>query len=102
MTAEMNAAENGGLSWKALKDTWYPPETVRPYRILTCFSKSVEAALALAGAADAVVSIVTKAPTLGGWRLGIASAAGAGTLSFNLALDYYVTMGNRERNAKRE
>lgn len=100
MTAERSAAEDGGLSWKALKDTWFPPETTRPYRVLTCVSKSVEAALALTGAADAVVSIVTKTPA--NLRLGIAGAVGAGTLSFNAVLDYYVTMGNRERNAKRE
>lgn len=100
MTAERSAAEDGGLSWKALKDAWYPPEAARPYRVLTCVSKSVEAALALAGAADAVVSIVTKTPT--NLRLMIGGVAGAGTLSFNAALDYYVTMGNRERAAKQK
>lgn len=100
MTAETNAAENGGLSWKAFKDTWFPPETALTYRCLTCVSKSVEAALALGCLAGVSVSVITgHHPDL---HLILGGAAGAATCSVNTALDVFTTLNNRERNVKQK
>jgi len=100
MTAERSAAEDGGLSWKALKDTWYPPETAKPYRVLTCVSKSVEAALALGCLAGVSVSVMTGNHL--DLHLILGSAAGAATISVNAALDVFTTLNNRVRAAKQK
>ena len=85
------------LSWQGLKDAWYPPETAKPYRILTCVSKSVEAALALGGL---VGLVITKNPE--NFRMGLLSAAGAATFGVNAAWDVFTVIGSRERAAKQE
>jgi hypothetical protein len=89
-------------TWKGLKDIWYPPNTAKPYRVLTCVSKSVEAALMLAGVVEAGVSVMTKTPpnpdlhlVLGGI---VGVAVGAGTLTANAKLDEHTV----RRNTKRE
>lgn len=86
------------LSWQGLKDAWYPPETAKPYRILTCVSKSVEVALAL----GCLAGVMTGYHPDLHFNLIIGSAAGAAALSVNTALDVFTTLNNRERNAKQE
>ena len=90
------------LSWQGLKDAWYPPETAKPYRVLTCVSKSVETALALAGLIEMGVTIVMKTPPNLSLIGGGVMVAGAGTLSGNVALDVFTIIGNRERAAKQK
>ena len=45
----IDAIEEGDSYWRSFGDLWTAIGAAKPYRILTCASKTVEAALALGG-----------------------------------------------------